>query len=131
METKRYLEKVNNDSLNKLEDEYRAREEGSVDGEKVMGMTSGKIVFSRRGADMASMNDILFEENSAATDANENHKKTVKIEVEDIEMLDSEALNEKSLNSPKQLSSAKSPKSSTAKQNKSKLNLGSNRSKLK
>lgn len=41
-----------------------------MDGEKVMGMTSGKFVFSRRGntMDPGSMNDILFEENSAATD---------------------------------------------------------------
>jgi len=63
METKRYLEKVNNDSLNKLEDEYRAKDEGSIDGEKVMGMTSGKFVFSRRGnmGELGSMNDILFE----------------------------------------------------------------------
>jgi hypothetical protein len=82
METKRYLEKVNNDSVNKLEDEYRAKDEGSVDGEKVMGMTSGKFVFSRRGADMGSMNDILFEEHSAATDVHDNHnKKAVNIEI--------------------------------------------------
>lgn len=56
--------------MNKLEDEYRAKDEGSVDGEKIMGMTSGKFVFTRRGntADAGSINDILFEEHSAATD---------------------------------------------------------------
>ena len=32
IETMKYLEKVNNDSLNKLEDEYRKHEEGSMDG---------------------------------------------------------------------------------------------------
>lgn len=49
METKRYLEKVNNDSLNKLEDEFRGKDEGSVDGEKQMGLTGGKFVFTKKG----------------------------------------------------------------------------------
>lgn len=51
MITKRYLEKVNNESSNKLEDEYRMKDEGSVDGEKVLGTSGGKFIFSKRGAD--------------------------------------------------------------------------------
>ena len=49
MITKRYLEKVNNESNNKLEYEYRMKEEGSVDGEKILGTTGGKFIFSKRG----------------------------------------------------------------------------------
>lgn len=82
METKRYLEKVNNESLNKIEDEYRGKDEGSVDGEKHMGLTGGKFVFSKRG-DMGSNNELLFEEQSAATEALE-HKKMTRVQVEDI-----------------------------------------------
>lgn len=58
MTTKRYLEKVNNDSLNKLEDEFRDKDEGSLDGEKFVGTSGGKFVFSRR--DPNSMNEILL-----------------------------------------------------------------------
>lgn len=67
METKRYLEKVNNESLNKLEDEYRDKDEGSMDGEKMIGTSGGKFIFSKQ--DPSSMNELLFEEASAATDA--------------------------------------------------------------
>lgn len=81
--------------MNKLQDEYRAKDEGSVDGQKIMGMTSGKFVFTRRGntADAGSFNDILFEQHSAATDVHQNNKKVAHIQIEDIEMLDSDALN--------------------------------------
>ena len=99
METKRYLEKVNNESLNKIEDEYRGKDEGSVDGEKHMGLTGGKFVFSKRG-DMGSNNELLFEEQSAATEALE-HKKMTRVQVEDIEMEENEPPNEESLRSVK------------------------------
>ena len=34
---------------NKLEDEYRMKDEGSSDGEKVLGVTGGKFIFSKKG----------------------------------------------------------------------------------
>jgi len=82
-------------------------------------MTSGKFVFTRRGntADAGSFNDILFEEHSAVTDAQEHTKKPTNLQIEDIEMLDSEGLNEKSVNSPKEATSSKSPRSPLLKSN--------------
>jgi hypothetical protein len=51
MITKRFLEKVNNDSLNKIEEDYyREKDEGSVDAEKIVGTTGGKFVFSKQEA---------------------------------------------------------------------------------
>jgi hypothetical protein len=76
METKRYLEKVNNESLNKLEDEYRDKDEGSMDGEKMIGTSGGKFIFSKQ--DPSSMNELLFEEASAATDAHGDTKKKLR-----------------------------------------------------
>ncbi len=43
-----------------MEDEYRMKDEGSVDGEKVMGVTGGKFIFSKRAAGDGSMNELFF-----------------------------------------------------------------------
>ena len=73
-----------------MEDEYRMKDEGSVDGEKVFGTSGGKFIFSKRGAE-GSQGELFFEEEqSAATDAHDRTKKLRAIQVEDIEMEDNE-----------------------------------------
>ncbi len=52
--------------MNKLEDEYRSKDEGSVDGEKYHGTTGGKFIFSKR--DPSSMNEMFIEQGSVGTD---------------------------------------------------------------
>ena len=42
-------------SDNKLEYEYKMKEEGSVDGQKQMGTTGGKFIFTKRAPGQGSM----------------------------------------------------------------------------
>ena len=81
LQMKRFVEKVKDSSFHKLEEKFNiSQDEGSLDGERYVGLTGGKFMFSKQ--DPASFKDVFFEEReqSEVTDAMETieKKKTTK-----------------------------------------------------
>ncbi len=66
---KKYIDKVKDSSQNHLEEGFDIeKDEASYDGENVVGLTGGKLRYTKR--DASSMNELFFEEQqSQMTDA--------------------------------------------------------------
>ena len=73
---KKFVEKVKDSSFHKLEEKFDiSQEEGSVDGERYVGLSGGKFMFSKQ--DPSSFKDVYFEERDQeeVTDAMETIEK--------------------------------------------------------
>ena len=58
---KKFVEQVRDSSFHKLEEKFNiSQEEGSVEGERYVGLTGGKFMFSKQ--DPSSFKDLYFEE---------------------------------------------------------------------